>query len=142
MGICCHPSAIFVGVQRICQHNYTVNCMIEIILIPLGWEISNCVDLVRVYFLTSCGNQTGFLSSKFKFPDDPVLSGSPQGVVYLLNMITRADVVQEAVAPEFGGMLESFKCRFSSNVVLIGSRNKTVKVSETFSPTPWSDESE
>ena len=75
-------------------------------------------------------------------PDDPVLSGSPQGFVYLSNMITTADIVQEAVVPEFGGMLESFKCRFGSNVVLIGSRNKTLKVSEISSPTPWSDESE
>ena len=71
-----------------------------------------------------------------------MLSGSPQGFVHLLNMITGADFVQEAVAPEFGGMLESFKCRFGSNVVPIGSRNKTVKVSEISSITPWSDESE
>ena len=71
-----------------------------------------------------------------------MLSGSPQGFGYLLNMITGADFVQEAVASEFGGMLESFKCRFGSNVVLIGSRNKTVKVSEISSITPWSDESE
>ena len=49
-------------------------------------------------------------------------------------MITGADVVQEAVVPEFGGTLESFKCRFGSNVVLIGSRNKTLKVSEISSP--------
>ena len=75
-------------------------------------------------------------------PDDPVLSGSSQGFVYLSNMITGADVIQEAVVPEFGGMLKSFKCRFGSNVVLIGSRNKTLKVSEISSPTPWSDESE
>ena len=75
-------------------------------------------------------------------PDDPVLSGSSQGFVYLSNMITGANVIPEAVVPEFGGMLKSFKCRFGSNVVLIGSRNKTLKVSEISSPTPWSDESE
>ena len=69
-------------------------------------------------------------------PDDPLLSGSPLGFVHLSNMITGADVVQEAVIPVFGGMLESFKCRFGSNVVLIGSRNKTLKVSEISSPTP------
>ena len=42
-------------------------------------------------------------------------------------MITGADVVQEAIVPEFGGMLKSFKCRFGSNVVLIGGRNQTLK---------------
>ena len=74
--------------------------------------------------------------------DDSVLSGLPQSFVCLSNMITEADVVQEAAIPEFGGMLESFKCRFGSNVVLIGSRNKTLKFSEISSPTRWSDESD
>ena len=77
--MCCLPSAIFVGVQRICLHRYAVNSVNLRSLKFLGDGKSQILLILSgCFFQHPMVTKLDSSLANSNSPDDPVLSGSPQ----------------------------------------------------------------